>query len=50
MFKDKINLKKLLKLAGHLVVIAALVFAVNSDPSALYPCRSSSSPQIQELR
>jgi hypothetical protein len=44
--KDKINLKKLLKLAGHLVVIAALVFVVKKMIDMDIKPRDLSSPRV----
>lgn len=44
--KDKINIKKLIKLAGHLVVIAALAFVVKKIISMDIKLSDLSSPQV----
>ena len=44
--KDKINLKKLLKLAGHLVVIAALAFVVKKIIDMDIKLSDLSSPRV----
>ena len=46
LMKDKINLKKLLKLAGHLVVILALAFVVKKIIDMDIKLRDLSSPRV----
>ena len=44
--KDKLNIKKLLKLAGHLVVIAALAFVVKKMIDMDIKLSDLSSPRV----